>query len=117
MKTILAGLAITTASFLTLLAPAAHATSTTWGAIAYSPGADQNYVIAGAWSYSDAQTEVLNYCGYSDCVIEITFDTCAAVAYSPSWQVYNYATGSTRADAEDNAERYTDSYPVLWGCN
>ena len=71
--------AMTTAVAATVaLAPPAGAGGG-WGAIAYTVtgwwGRAQDYPTAGA-----AQQTALNYCGYSDCRVLVTFDACGAVA-------------------------------------
>jgi hypothetical protein len=74
-----AAVAVATAVATTVtLAPAAGAGGG-WGAIAYAFsgawGRAQNYPTAAA-----AQATAVNFCGYSDCQVLVTFNACGAVA-------------------------------------
>lgn len=99
-----------------VLAPAANASSTYWGAIAVA----QDGTIGKAWDYrwrSDAESAALSSCGYSDCRVLTSFTACGAVAHSWGAGMYNGGYGPNRSSAENAASVYTDSYVVASVCN
>ncbi|MFE3189931.1 DUF4189 domain-containing protein [Nocardia sp. NPDC059240] len=83
-------------------APAAHASTTYWGAIAYSPSGHRFGWSWEAASLSAAITGAKNACGYTDCVYKISwYNGCGAIAEGTNY--IGYGTGATLSIAENEA--------------
>lgn len=96
------------------LGPAAGADGR-YGAIAYTVtglwGRSQNYPTAGA-----AQQTALNYCGYSDCQVLVTFTACGAVAANGF--VRSGGFGDNLAAAmQDARNKVGGGWIDNWACN
>jgi hypothetical protein len=109
-----AAVVVTAVASTVPLAPSASAGGG-WGAIAYAFsgawGRSQNYPTAPS-----AQQTAINYCGYSDCQVLVTFNACGAVAANGFVRGGGFGPdlGAAMADAQ---HKIGGGWIDSWACN
>ncbi|MGO4613445.1 DUF4189 domain-containing protein [Nocardia sp. 2YAB30] len=121
MKKLATGVAMLAAAgtALSVSAPAAHAYTNNYGAIALSTSTG---LIGYSYDYPDsaaAKRRAISSCGAADCSSVLWFaNGCGAVAYSGDNGTWSWAYASSRRAAQSRAlsNNYSDAYIVHWNC-
>jgi hypothetical protein len=107
--------AMTTAVATTVALPPPAGAGGGWGAIAYTVtglwGRSQNYPTAAA-----AQQTALNFCGYSDCQVLVTFNACGAVAANGFVRAGGFGNNLAAA-MQDAQNKVGGGWIDSWACN
>ncbi|MGQ4597618.1 DUF4189 domain-containing protein [Nocardia sp. R6R-6] len=104
---------------LAVSAPAAHAYTDNYGAIALSTSTG---LIGYSYDYPDsasARRRAVSSCGVGDCSTVVWFrNGCGAVAYSSGTGTWSWGYASSRRSAQGQAllRNDSDAYIVHWNC-